>query len=574
MSDVTTVPVENLHSAVRSDPGRVRTNNEDLPLVDTLRGVYGVIDGVGGHAAGEVAAAIAGDVILQRLGRPIGTPGERVREAIAIANNEIFRRAEESPALKGMACVITLAIVTDGLLTIGHVGDSRLYKIGTGGLRKLTHDHSPVGEREDAQEMSEADAMRHPRRNEVFRDVGSYYRDKDEQEFVDVIEEPFERDAAILLCTDGLSDMVPSALIEGIVRHHAGSPDQVVGALIEAANEAGGRDNVTVVYAEAPEFAMALRGSRGTATLPSSAVPAGRVDADVPSVESAAAAIRDGVPALPRGHIARIARAIARSRTTWFALGAVGGVLAVLAVLWRTGAATTIPPRVLVVGGTEVGAFARIADAMSSARAGDTVRLEPGVYRERVMMADGVDLAARVPGTVTIGRPLDASGEVVGLTALGNQGGRISGVRIESTPELPMDVGLRIADAGWTLELMEVSGPMRPGIEVLPESTVTITGSLLSVQGPAIVLGDRSQATLLNNVLLRVQGGSAPRETAAARNAAVEAPIAMSGSAQATMKRNVIAGYGADIIKGVSPAVRQQILAGNFILATAPASAR
>src|SRR5215212_2760819 len=99
MSDVATFAAEGLHSAVRSDPGRVRTKNEDVTLVDTLRGVYGVIDGVVGHAAGEVAAAIAGDVILQRLARPIGTPRERVREAIAIANNEIFRRSEESPDL-------------------------------------------------------------------------------------------------------------------------------------------------------------------------------------------------------------------------------------------------------------------------------------------------------------------------------------------------------------------------------------------------------------------------------------------------------------------------------------------
>src|SRR3954463_3164273 len=94
---------EGLDSAVRSDPGRARANNEDLPLVDSLRGVYGVIDGVGGHAAGEVAAGIARDVILQRLARPLGTPAERVREAIAIANNEIFRRADESPDLHGMA---------------------------------------------------------------------------------------------------------------------------------------------------------------------------------------------------------------------------------------------------------------------------------------------------------------------------------------------------------------------------------------------------------------------------------------------------------------------------------------
>src|SRR5438876_1017852 len=104
--------------AFRSDPGRVRTNNEDVAIIDQERGVYGVIDGVGGHAAGEVAAAVAREVILQRLMRPLGTPRERVREAIAIANNEIFRRAGDSTELQGMACVVTLALIADGRLTI------------------------------------------------------------------------------------------------------------------------------------------------------------------------------------------------------------------------------------------------------------------------------------------------------------------------------------------------------------------------------------------------------------------------------------------------------------------------
>src|SRR5215210_8607536 len=116
-----------MRAAARSDPGRARTNNEDLPLIDAARGIFGVIDGVGGAAGGEVAAAIARDVILQRLARPLGTPAEKVREAIAIANNEIFKRAQESIELRGMACVVTLAMIADGRLIAGHVGDTRLY---------------------------------------------------------------------------------------------------------------------------------------------------------------------------------------------------------------------------------------------------------------------------------------------------------------------------------------------------------------------------------------------------------------------------------------------------------------
>ena len=91
-----------LRGASASDPGRVRANNEDLPIVDLSRGVFGVIDGVGGEAGGEIAAATAREVMLQRFARPSGTPSERVREAIAIANNEIHRRAAEASELRGI----------------------------------------------------------------------------------------------------------------------------------------------------------------------------------------------------------------------------------------------------------------------------------------------------------------------------------------------------------------------------------------------------------------------------------------------------------------------------------------
>src|SRR5262249_40785125 len=263
-----------MQAAARTHPGRVRANNEDLPLIDAARGVFGVIDGIGGKAGGEVAAATARDVILQRLARPVGSDADRVREAIAIANNEIYKRAALSSEFTGMGCVVTLAIVTDDRLTIGHVGDTRLYKIRPERMPKLTRDHSPVGEREDAGELDEALAMRHPRRNEVFRDVGTIFRDKDEQEFVDVVEESIEPDAAILLCSDGLSDMLPSTTIAHIIRQHAGSPERVVESLVAAANDAGGRDNVTVVYAELQIFAERIGRRAGASMTPTHPTPA------------------------------------------------------------------------------------------------------------------------------------------------------------------------------------------------------------------------------------------------------------------------------------------------------------
>src|SRR5206468_5349657 len=122
----------------------------------------------------------------------------RVREAITVANNEIRRMASLRPEWRGMACVLTVVVVDDGRAIVGHVGDTRLYKLRNGRIEKATRDHSPVGEREDAHEISEIEAMRHPRRNEVYRDVGSEAHEPSDPDFVDLCEITFEPDAALL----------------------------------------------------------------------------------------------------------------------------------------------------------------------------------------------------------------------------------------------------------------------------------------------------------------------------------------------------------------------------------------
>ncbi|HEX2310574.1 MAG TPA: protein phosphatase 2C domain-containing protein [Vicinamibacterales bacterium] len=545
-----------LHAACRSDPGRVRANNEDLPIVDAARGVYGVIDGVGGQAAGEIAAAIAHDVIVQRLSRPLGTPAERVREAIALANNEIFRRSERAPEFRGMTCVVTLALVVGDQLTIGHVGDSRLYTVGPTGLRKLTHDHSPVGEREDACEITEAEAMQHPRRNEVFRDVGGALHDKDDADFVEVIDERLERDTAILVCTDGLTDMVASLAIEQIVRRHAGQPQRVVDALIDAANEAGGRDNVTVVYAETPGFAESIRGgSTGVTSAPGvAAVGPSRV-----SKESEAPS-RSVLRSIARG-LAAFGRWVVGSRTTWFAAGALAGVLAALMLVWRVGNPDVTRARTLVVNGSGGDAFARIDAALGHARAGDLVRVEPGVYAERIVVPDGVDVVARVSGSVTLRRPAGTQGDWVAITTTGTLGGRLVGMRIESSPETPIDVAIRIAGQGRTIELMDVSGPVRAAVEVLAASSVVLRGNVLAVPGPAVWLDDGAQATLTNNIVMHVGRARA-------------VPVMMAETAQATLSRNVFAGFASIGAGSGGPAGSADWSKGNFVVGAEPAGAR
>ena len=129
-----------------SDPGRVRQNNEDALHLDAERGIFLVVDGIGGQAAGEKAAEIAVGRVRARLERQTGTVEQRIREAITMANNEILEAARGNPEWAGMACVLTVAVLENGSAVVGHVGDSRAYQIRGGRIQKITHDHSPVGE--------------------------------------------------------------------------------------------------------------------------------------------------------------------------------------------------------------------------------------------------------------------------------------------------------------------------------------------------------------------------------------------------------------------------------------------
>ncbi|HMB94287.1 MAG TPA: protein phosphatase 2C domain-containing protein [Rhodothermales bacterium] len=241
-------------SAAQSDVGRQREANEDTYVHRPADGLFAVIDGMGGYAGGAVAAEEARQALIRRVRHRTGAPEIRLREAVALANNQIFRRAGHEPDLAHMACVLTVALVEGSRVYVAHVGDTRLYKIKAEGIEKLTHDHSVVGVREDAGELSEAEAMAHPRRNEVLRDVGSEEHGAHDANFIEYLEADFEPDAAFLLCSDGLTDLIPEAEIQTLVRQQAGRPEQSVQHLIDRANEAGGTDNITVVLVEGEAF--------------------------------------------------------------------------------------------------------------------------------------------------------------------------------------------------------------------------------------------------------------------------------------------------------------------------------
>jgi serine/threonine protein phosphatase PrpC len=491
-----------VNAAAASDRGRLRTGNEDRHHVDVDRGVFLVVDGVGGHAAGEVAAAIAVDVITQRLDRPIGSPAQRVREAIALANNEILRQAERSPAHAGMTCVLTLALLTEDQLTIGHVGDSRLYKVTRDGLRKLTHDHSPIGEREDAQEISEAEAMKHPRRSEVFRDVGSAFHEPDDPDFIELIEEPFEPDEALLLCSDGLSDMISSAVIRRTVCEQAGAPDRVVRSLIDVANRAGGKDNITVVYAEGADFAAASAATNVS-----------------PEQRAALDSAR-------------------RARLTWLAVGLVGGLLtgllgglALSAWLPFDTYLTSRRPRTLSVGPAPAGQYLTIASALTAAKPGDLIQLEPGEYAERVVLKDGVDLSAREPGTATVVAPSGDLGWAT-LTVNGRLGSRISGLRLLGRPTAPLSVALHLAGNDVIVDNVTVEGDFLVAVEVASTGAIAVHSSRFSdVQGVAMRIGPGTAPSIRHNVFTRKTSSGA------------ETAIEVADSASPQLTANLFVGY-------------------------------
>ncbi len=430
-----------------SDPGRVRHNNEDAWYIDAERGIFLVVDGIGGQAAGEKAAEIAVDRIRARLERQTGTVEQRVREAITVANNEILRAARGNPQWQGMACVLTVAVVDDSSAVVGHVGDSRLYEIRRGAIRKITHDHSPVGAREDAGELSELEAMLHPRRNEVFRDVGSEEHSPDDADFIDIERLPFEHDAALLLCTDGLSDQVTSEYIRAVVERNAGNPAAAARQLVEAANTAAGKDNVTVVLVEGPRFEAA-----GT-------LAPGRRLRTIGVIPLAVGAL------LAALFLALVLRSFQPAKVvTPVALG----------------------PRVLHVDASVGGPgtpIVSLAQALAEARAGDIIQFAAGrEYHQPVRLKSGVTFRGSQTGELAI----DA--RAVLRLAIGTAGPavladnvrdvRIQGLRILADPQARLPQGILLVDSSVEIDETEIEGATI-GIEIRGASRLLMRASTI-----------------------------------------------------------------------------------------------
>ena len=226
-----------------TDTGRKRRHNEDVYVVDPP--IFAIADGMGGAKAGEVAAALAADALRGEA----GSGEEAVVGLIQEANRRVYQHAAEDTAKSGMGTTMTVALLEDGQVRIGHVGDSRAYLIRNGELSQLTDDHSLVGELVRSGKLAPEDAETHPQRSVITRVLGT-----DPDVDVDTITVETRSGDLFLLCSDGLYSMVGNERILELVERNRRDLDAAAKALVAAANKGGGDDNITVVAFEiAPE---------------------------------------------------------------------------------------------------------------------------------------------------------------------------------------------------------------------------------------------------------------------------------------------------------------------------------
>jgi serine/threonine protein phosphatase PrpC len=244
----------NLHARGNTHVGRVRSSNQDSYLCDTKRQLFVVADGMGGHAGGEIASSLAVLNVRNHLDNSLSslsTSDEDVIDsritsclssAINFACEKIYERGLEEPMLKGMGTTLTVVKIHNDSAYCGHVGDSRMYLIRCGYLYQLSTDHSLVGEQIRAGVLTKEEAERHHLRNVVTRSVG--YQ---ESEDVDTLACGLEDGDLILICSDGLHGKVSEAQITQLCKEHG---ILAVDHLIQAANNAGGDDNISAIVIE------------------------------------------------------------------------------------------------------------------------------------------------------------------------------------------------------------------------------------------------------------------------------------------------------------------------------------
>ncbi|HEY8048240.1 MAG TPA: Stp1/IreP family PP2C-type Ser/Thr phosphatase [Ramlibacter sp.] len=246
----------NYEFCVRTDPGLARENNEDSVAVDEEARLAILADGMGGYNAGEIASGMATTFIKSELGRWLSQAGRsanprEVRRAMEIcvdnANRSIFNAANSNPQYSGMGTTLVLGVFADARLILGHIGDSRCYRLRGAQFEQITKDHSLLQEQMDAGLITREQAATSTNKNLVTRALGV-----EDAVLLEVNEHKVEPGDIYIMCSDGLSDMVDDDGIAKILAQEV-PLEQKVGMLIDAANANGGRDNISVLVTQASE---------------------------------------------------------------------------------------------------------------------------------------------------------------------------------------------------------------------------------------------------------------------------------------------------------------------------------
>jgi serine/threonine protein phosphatase PrpC len=244
---------------IQTDTGLARDNNEDAVAFDPLTQLCILADGMGGYNAGEIASGMASAFIKSEMGRWLSQAGKNanakeVRRAMEIcvenANHSIFNAANSNPQYTGMGTTLVVGVFQDDRLMLGHIGDSRCYRLRGTVFRQITKDHSLLQEQIDAGIITPEQALTSLNKNLVTRALGV-----EDAVMLDVSEHRTEAEDLYLMCSDGLSDMVRDEDIAGIMLGDA-SLEQKAKQLIEAANGAGGRDNISVLLVLAKQASV------------------------------------------------------------------------------------------------------------------------------------------------------------------------------------------------------------------------------------------------------------------------------------------------------------------------------
>jgi protein phosphatase len=233
------------HVGVITDTGRKRRRNEDAYVCEPP--LFAIADGMGGAQAGEVASRLAAAALKESGARTLG--GERrISDLIQEANRRVYDRSSTDPKTSGMGTTITVALVENGNVAFGHVGDSRAYLIRDGRMEQVTEDHSLVNELMKSGKLSREEAESHPQRSVITRALGT-----DPDVDADTFTIEAKAGDVFLLCSDGLTDMVGEREILGLVERNRSDINAALKSLVKAANRSGGEDNITVVAFEIAE---------------------------------------------------------------------------------------------------------------------------------------------------------------------------------------------------------------------------------------------------------------------------------------------------------------------------------